>query len=150
MLRLSLCGGNEGNLFNLMEMPESPDQAPAAAQFPAAHRPVLLQAAAERQRRCRPRIHVGQGGICADPLALPQGHERGGRPTSLRPVASLHDFLNALPFSDFFLHTHAVYQASQRPLFTPEPNICHQLLGHGNLFADPGFADQPAESCACR
>ena len=54
-------------------------------------------------------------------------------------LVPLDEFLGSL--GDGVFHSTQYLRHPSAPLYTPEPDIVHEVVGHGNLLADPEIAD---------
>ena len=111
-----------------------------------AHR---LPRAARQAREVRlPRVPGGQGPPRRCPRTASRSSARS--PTGLRPLTGfeyhcapglvpLREFYGAL--ADRVFHSTQYVRHPSEPLYTPEPDIIHEVIGHGNMLASPRFAE---------
>jgi phenylalanine-4-hydroxylase len=70
--------------------------------------------------------------------------------TGLRPLTgySYHPAAGLVPLDEFYgsladrvFHSTQYVRHPSAPLYTPEPDLVHEVIGHGNLLADPTVAE---------
>lgn len=54
-------------------------------------------------------------------------------------IVPVREFYGALADGEF--HSTQYIRHPSAPLYTPEPDLVHEVIGHGNLLADPQFAE---------
>jgi phenylalanine-4-hydroxylase len=88
---------------------------------------------------------VGQLALPTD--HIPQLDEVGER---LRPLTGFeyHPAPGLVPFDEFYgsladgvFHSTQYVRHHAQPLYTPEPDLVHEVIGHGNMLASPRFAE---------
>ncbi len=86
-------------------------------------------------RLALPRDHIPQLDEVSEHLRPLTGFE-------YRPAAGL------VPFDQFYgsladgvFHSTQYLRHASRPLYTPEPDVIHEVIGHGGMLASPGLAE---------
>jgi phenylalanine-4-hydroxylase len=88
-----------------------------------------------KQRVCLPTDHVP--GL--DEISALIGAVSGWRYLPAAGLVSLADFYGALADRQFYSTQYVRHPAV--PLYTPEPDIIHEVIGHGHLLATPTFGE---------
>ena len=90
--------------------------------------------------------------VAAGALALPTDRipQLDEVTTGLEPLSGFHYVPAAgiVPVREFYgnladreFHSTQYVRHPSAPLYTPEPDLIHEVIGHGNLLADPEFAE---------
>jgi phenylalanine-4-hydroxylase len=85
-------------------------------------------------------------------LALPEDHvpQLDEVSAGLKPLTGFefHPAAGLVPLDEFYgsladriFHSTQYLRHDSSPLYTPEPDIVHEVIGHGNLLADPQIAE---------
>ena len=85
-------------------------------------------------------------------LALPEQHvpQLDEVTAGLKPLTGFefHPAAGLVPLDEFYgsladrvFHSTQYLRHPSSPLYTPEPDIVHEVIGHGNLLADPQIAE---------
>jgi phenylalanine-4-hydroxylase len=85
-------------------------------------------------------------------LALPEDHvpQLDEVSAGLEPLTGFrfHPAAGLVPLDEFYgsladrvFHSTQYLRHGSSPLYTPEPDIIHEVIGHGNLLADPQIAE---------
>jgi len=105
------------------------------AELPARHRTYACHAYREAVAALAlPTDHIPQLEEVSDALRRLTGWSYAPAPG----LVALRAFLGSL--GDRVFHSTQYVRHGAEPLYTPEPDLIHEVIGHGNTLADPGFA----------
>jgi phenylalanine-4-hydroxylase len=110
-------------------------------------RTVCRELAAKHERLACAEYRDAMTGLALPSDRIPQLDEVSDR---LRPVTGFeyHPAAGLVPFDQFYgsladgvFHSTQYLRHPSRPLYTPEPDLIHEVIGHGGLLASPHFAE---------
>ena len=110
-------------------------------------RTVCRELAAKHERLACAEYREAMGRLALPTDRIPQLDEVGAR---LRPLTGFeyHPAAGLVPFDEFYgsladgvFHSTQYLRHYARPLYTPEPDLIHEVIGHGGLLASPRLAE---------
>jgi phenylalanine-4-hydroxylase len=106
---------------------------------PLHHRHACRAFLEAKEELALPADHVPQLGEVSARLQAAAG--AGAAPFRYHPVAGLAPLRHFYgSFAGSVFHSTQYLRHPSQPLYTPEPDIVHEVVGHANQLAEPGFA----------